>query len=93
MPSGRFHTNDAQTLLSWLNAGAGITYLPLMWVIDAVRRKEVEILFPSTSPPRARCMRCTPKGTPARQAASLSRVPKRLFCPDGRHLPRYPPEK
>ncbi len=46
MPGGRFHTNDAQTLLSWLNAGAGITYLPLMWVIDAVRRKEVEILFP-----------------------------------------------
>ncbi|WP_035605858.1 HTH-type transcriptional activator AaeR [Edwardsiella tarda] len=46
MPVGRFHTNDAQTLLSWLHAGAGIAYLPLMWVIDAVRRKQVEILFP-----------------------------------------------
>lgn len=44
-PHGRFVTNDSQTLIRWLTAGAGIAYVPLMWVIDEINRGEVEILF------------------------------------------------
>ncbi|CNG02830.1 HTH-type transcriptional activator AaeR [Yersinia intermedia] len=44
-PQGRFVTNDSQTMIRWLNAGAGITYAPLMWVIEEIKRGEVEILF------------------------------------------------
>ncbi|CNF38674.1 putative DNA-binding transcriptional regulator [Yersinia rohdei] len=44
-PQGRFVTNDSQTMIRWLNAGAGIAYVPLMWVIDEIKRGEVEILF------------------------------------------------
>lgn len=45
-PQGRFMTNDAQTMIRWLKAGAGIAYVPLMWVIDDINSGEVEILFP-----------------------------------------------
>jgi DNA-binding transcriptional LysR family regulator len=34
------------TLTRWLSAGAGIAYVPLMWVIDRVDSGELEILFP-----------------------------------------------
>ncbi|MCB5327082.1 HTH-type transcriptional activator AaeR [Yersinia intermedia] len=44
-PQGRFVTNDSQTMIRWLNAGAGIAYAPLMWVIEEIKRGEVEILF------------------------------------------------
>nr|WP_024966633.1 HTH-type transcriptional activator AaeR [Pantoea sp. IMH] len=44
-PQGRFATNDSQTLIRWLVAGAGIAYLPLMWVIDEINAGKVEILF------------------------------------------------
>lgn len=44
-PQGRFVTNDSQTMIRWLKAGAGIAYAPLMWVIDEIKRGEVEILF------------------------------------------------
>jgi DNA-binding transcriptional LysR family regulator len=33
MPEGRFVTNDPMTISRWLVAGAGIAYVPLMWVI------------------------------------------------------------
>jgi len=42
---GRFVTNDAQTLIPWLLAGAGIAFVPLMWVIDEIKTGEIEILF------------------------------------------------
>lgn len=42
---GRFATNDPQTLVRWLKTGAGIAYIPLMWIIDEIARGEVEILF------------------------------------------------
>ncbi|MTD37877.1 HTH-type transcriptional activator AaeR [Erwinia sp. CPCC 100877] len=45
-PEGRFVTNDPMTLTRWLSAGAGIAYVPLMWVIDGIDRGELEILFP-----------------------------------------------
>lgn len=45
-PQGRFVTNDPMTLSRWLNAGAGIAYVPLMWVIDEINRGELEILLP-----------------------------------------------
>ncbi|NUU66980.1 HTH-type transcriptional activator AaeR [Enterobacteriaceae bacterium BIT-l23] len=45
-PEGRFVTNDPMTLTRWLSAGAGIAYVPLMWVIDRVNSGELEILFP-----------------------------------------------
>jgi DNA-binding transcriptional LysR family regulator len=45
-PEGRFVTNDPMTLTRWLSAGAGIAYVPLMWVIDRVDSGELEILFP-----------------------------------------------
>ncbi|MGQ8775929.1 HTH-type transcriptional activator AaeR [Serratia sp. NA_112.1] len=44
-PQGRFVTNDSQTMIRWLKAGAGIAYAPLMWVIDEIKRGEIEILF------------------------------------------------
>ncbi|HDL7486549.1 TPA: HTH-type transcriptional activator AaeR [Yersinia enterocolitica] len=44
-PQGRFVTNDSQTMIRWLKAGAGITYAPLMWVIEEIKRGEVEVLF------------------------------------------------
>lgn len=34
------------TLSRWLIEGAGIAYVPLMWVIDEINRGELEILFP-----------------------------------------------
>ncbi|MGI3453307.1 LysR substrate-binding domain-containing protein, partial [Citrobacter arsenatis] len=34
------------TLVRWLAAGAGIAYVPLMWVINEINRGEVEILLP-----------------------------------------------
>lgn len=39
-------TNDPMTLVRWLAAGAGIAYVPLMWVINEINRGEVEILLP-----------------------------------------------
>lgn len=45
-PQGRFTTNDPMTLTRWISAGAGIAYVPLMWVIDRVDRGELEILLP-----------------------------------------------
>ena len=44
-PQGRFVTNDSQTLTRWLKMGAGIAYMPLMWVIDEINAGKVEILF------------------------------------------------
>ncbi|PKH25792.1 transcriptional regulator [Enterobacterales bacterium CwR94] len=44
-PRGRFVTNDPQTLNRWLKTGAGIAYVPLMWVIDEIRAGQLEILF------------------------------------------------
>ncbi|QCR37374.1 HTH-type transcriptional activator AaeR [Nissabacter sp. SGAir0207] len=44
-PQGRFVTNDSQTMIRWLKAGAGIAYVPLMWIIDEINAGEVEILF------------------------------------------------
>ncbi|WP_224652920.1 HTH-type transcriptional activator AaeR [Pectobacterium versatile] len=44
-PQGRFVTNDPQTLVRWLKAGAGIAYVPLMWIVDEINRGEIEILF------------------------------------------------
>lgn len=48
-PHGRYATNDPQTLLHWVKAGAGIAYLPLMWVNDEINRGEIEILLPDYS--------------------------------------------
>ncbi|WP_192458324.1 HTH-type transcriptional activator AaeR [Musicola keenii] len=45
-PQGRFVTNDPQTLIRWLQGGAGIAYVPLMWVLEDIRRGDMEILFP-----------------------------------------------
>ncbi|MFP1753490.1 HTH-type transcriptional activator AaeR [Lonsdalea quercina] len=44
-PQGRFVTNDSQTLIRWLKHGAGISHVPLMWVLEEIKRGEVEILF------------------------------------------------
>ncbi|WP_431224840.1 HTH-type transcriptional activator AaeR [Serratia sp. L9] len=44
-PQGRFVTNDSQTMIRWLKAGAGIAYVPLMWVIEEIKNGEIEILF------------------------------------------------
>lgn len=44
-PQGRFVTNDSQTMIRWLKAGAGIAYAPLMWVIEEIKRGDIEILF------------------------------------------------
>lgn len=46
IPDGRYVTNDPMTLSRWVSAGAGIAYMPLMWVIDEINRGELEILFP-----------------------------------------------
>ncbi len=40
IPQGRFVTNDPMTLVRWLTAGAGIAYVPLMWVINEINRGE-----------------------------------------------------
>lgn len=46
-PQGRFVTNDSSTMIHWLKNGAGIAYAPLMWVIEEIKRGEIEILFKS----------------------------------------------
>ncbi|MCS2161202.1 HTH-type transcriptional activator AaeR [Scandinavium sp. H11S7] len=45
-PQGRFVTNDPMTLNRWLTAGAGIAFVPLMWVINEINDGELEILLP-----------------------------------------------
>jgi len=47
IPQGRFVTNDPMTLSRWLKVGAGIAYVPLMWVIDEINDGTLEILMPS----------------------------------------------
>ncbi|MGU0043175.1 hypothetical protein ACVXHA_10590 [Escherichia coli] len=54
-------TNDPMTLVRWLTAGAGIAYVPLMWVIDGINRGELEILLPRYQSIHARFMRYIPK--------------------------------
>lgn len=46
LPQGRFVTNDPMTLSRWLRVGAGVAYVPLMWVIDDVNSGKLEILLP-----------------------------------------------
>ena len=46
LPEGRFVTNDPMTISRWLVAGAGIAYVPLMWVINEINSGVLEILFP-----------------------------------------------
>ena len=46
VPQGRFVTNDPMTLTRWLTVGAGVAYVPLMWVIEEINRGKLEILFP-----------------------------------------------
>lgn len=46
IPQGRFVTNDPMTLTRWLTAGAGLAYVPLMWVIDEINSSQLEILLP-----------------------------------------------
>lgn len=46
IPQGRFVTNDPMTLTRWLTAGAGLAYVPLMWVIDEINSGQLEILLP-----------------------------------------------
>ena len=46
IPQGRFVTNDPMTLTRWLTAGAGIAFVPLMWVIDEINSGQLEILLP-----------------------------------------------
>lgn len=46
IPQGRFVTNDPMTLNRWLTAGAGIAFVPLMWVINEINQGELEILLP-----------------------------------------------
>ncbi|WP_312455525.1 HTH-type transcriptional activator AaeR [Pseudescherichia sp.] len=46
VPQGRFVTNDPMTLTRWLTVGAGVAYVPLMWVIEEINRGTLEILFP-----------------------------------------------
>ncbi|MCS2148606.1 HTH-type transcriptional activator AaeR [Scandinavium manionii] len=46
IPQGRFVTNDPMTLNRWLTAGAGIAFVPLMWVINEINHGELEILLP-----------------------------------------------
>lgn len=51
---GRFATNDPQTLVHWLKSGAGIAYLPMMWILDEVKQGNIQILLPRySSKPRA----------------------------------------
>ena len=45
-PQGRFVTNDSLTLIRWLQAGNGIAYVPMMWVIEEINAGEIDILFP-----------------------------------------------
>ncbi|MEA1062561.1 HTH-type transcriptional activator AaeR [Erwinia sp. HR93] len=45
-PKGRFVTNDPMTLTRWISVGAGIAYVPLMWVINGVNSGELEVLLP-----------------------------------------------
>lgn len=45
-PQGRFVTNDPMTLSRWLSEGAGIAYVPLMWVLDEIKQGTLEILLP-----------------------------------------------
>jgi DNA-binding transcriptional LysR family regulator len=45
-PQGRFVTNDPMTLTRWLSEGAGIAYVPLMWVLDEIKQGDLEVLLP-----------------------------------------------
>lgn len=46
---GRFATNDPQTLVHWVKSGAGVAYLPLMWILDEVKSGNIQILLPEYS--------------------------------------------
>ncbi len=51
---GRFATNDPQTLVHWVKSGAGMAYLPMMWILDEIKQGHIQILLPEyRSKPRA----------------------------------------
>ncbi len=61
IPQGRFVTNDPMTLVRWLTAGAGIAYVPLMWVINEINRGSWRSCCRVISQIHARFMRYIPK--------------------------------
>ncbi len=61
IPQGRFVTNDPMTLVRWLTAGAGIAYVPLMWVINESIVGSWRSCCRVTSQIHARFMRYIPK--------------------------------
>ncbi|PWW07590.1 HTH-type transcriptional activator AaeR [Mangrovibacter plantisponsor] len=44
-PEGRFSTNDPIALINWLKLGNGLAYVPLPWILEEVRKGDIEILF------------------------------------------------
>lgn len=54
-------TNDPMTLVRWLTAGAGIAYVPLMWVINEIVVGSWRSCCHVTSQIHARFMRYIPK--------------------------------
>jgi DNA-binding transcriptional LysR family regulator len=64
-PEGRFVTNDPMTISRWLVAGAGIAYVPLMWVINEINSGVLRSCSRAISPTHVRCMPCIPKKTQA----------------------------
>lgn len=53
-------------MIRWLKNGAGIAYAPLMWVIEEIKRGEIEILFKSYHSIRGRSTRSIPGRTNCR---------------------------
>lgn len=45
-PEGRFSTNDPQTLIHWLKAGAGIAFIPIQWVMEDINRGNIQVILP-----------------------------------------------
>ncbi len=45
-PEGRFRTNDPQTLIYWLKAGAGLAWIPIQWIMDEIHQGNIQVIFP-----------------------------------------------
>ena len=44
-PRGRYATNDPLALIDWLQAGRGIAFVPMIWIINDIAQGNVEVLF------------------------------------------------
>jgi DNA-binding transcriptional LysR family regulator len=84
LPEGRFVTNDPMTISRWLVAGAGIAYVPLMWVINEINSGCTGDPLPALSVRSASGVRVVYRERQtATQGSGVHKLSDRVFCGRG----------